>query len=155
MRLIEAWTQYNLHFPNITQKWYKIKRTSCKFQTTMCSFDIKNKTKNNKLPKLLFSYRFSHQIHLTLSHTHTRSLLVRLTRYIFHICTSVYTVYIAGDIYFILFLFHIVRVIPLGTANTFFQCGLSIPHVMDTIILFYSVHSRCLPPTSYDTVRWN
>lgn len=46
MHLIEAWTQYNLHFPNITQKLYNIKRSSCKFQTTMCSSDIKKKTKS-------------------------------------------------------------------------------------------------------------
>lgn len=39
------------------------------------------------------------------------------------------------------------RPIPLGTANTFFQCGLFLPRVMDTIISFYSVHCRCLPPT--------
>lgn len=117
----------------------------------MCSLDIKNKTKNNKPSQLPFFHSFSR----TISLTRTLSTLVRLIRYIFHTCTSVYTVYISGDIYFILFLFHIARVIPLGTANTFFRCGLSIPHVMDTIILFYSVHSRCLPPTSYDTVRWN
>jgi len=147
MRLIEAWTQYNLHFPNITQKWYKIKRSNRRQQCAPSTL----KTKNNKPLQLLFSCSFSH----TISLPHTLCILVRLTRYIFHTCTSVYTVYIAGDIYFILFLFHMARVIPLGTANTFFQCGLSIPHVMDTIILFYSVHSRCLPPTSYDTVRWN
>jgi len=94
MRLIEAWTQYNLHFPNITQKWYKIKRSS--FKQQCAALTLKTKTKNNKPPQLLFSCSFSR--------THAQYLSPPHPIYISYMYKCIYCLYSWWYLFYFIFI---------------------------------------------------